>query len=84
MSGSHFIMQTSNFLLNHATVVALDQGHGKVIQYISTELYFIRLKYLDFSSNGFDIRGRGGNDLKTLMISLIPIFLLYTKLYMHF
>ena len=67
MSGSHFIAQTSKFLLIDATAVTLGQGHLNVIQY----------KYLKFSSNGFDVRdksccgggrgrgGRGGNELKT-------------------
>ena len=32
MSGSHFIMQTSKFLLIDATAVTLGQGHGEVIQ----------------------------------------------------
>ena len=35
MSSSHFIVQTSKFLLIDATAVTLGQGHGKVIQYIS-------------------------------------------------
>ena len=39
MGGSHFIMQTSKFLLIDATAVTLDQGHGKVIQYIFPDLY---------------------------------------------
>ena len=34
MSGSHFIAQTSKFLLIDATAVTLDQGHEKVIKYI--------------------------------------------------
>ena len=34
MSGSHFIVQTSKFMLIDATAVSLGQGHGKVIQYI--------------------------------------------------
>ena len=34
MSGSHFILQTSKFLLIDATVMTLGQGHRKVIQYI--------------------------------------------------
>ena len=72
MSGSHFIAQTSNFFLIDATAVTLGQGHGKVIQYISPDPYILCAKYLRFSSNGFDVRGksrcrggRGGNELKT-------------------
>ena len=80
MSGSHFIAQTSNFLLIDAKAVALGQGHGKVIQYISPDPYILFAKYLRFSWNGFDVRGksccgggrgggggggRGGNELKT-------------------
>ena len=38
-SGSHFIVQTSNFLLINTTAVTLGQGHGKVIQYISPDPY---------------------------------------------
>ena len=34
MSDSHFVVQTSKFLLIDATAVALGQGHGKFIQYI--------------------------------------------------
>ena len=34
MSDSHFVVQTSKFLLINATAVALGQGHGKFIQYI--------------------------------------------------
>ena len=37
MSVSHFIVQTSKFLLMDATAVILGQGHGKVIQYISPD-----------------------------------------------
>ena len=76
MSGSHFIVQTSKFLLIDATAVTLCQGHGKVIEYISPDPYILCAKYLRFSSNGFDVRGksccggggrggRGGNELKT-------------------
>ena len=70
MSGSHFIAQTSEFLLIDATAVTLGQGHGKVIQYISSDPYI-----LGQISNGFDVRGKsccdgghggGGNELKTL------------------
>ena len=79
MSGSHFIAQTSKFLLIDATAVTLGQGHGRVIQYIFPDPYILCAKYLRFSSNGFDVRGksccggrrgghgggRGGNELKT-------------------
>ena len=43
MSGSHFIMQTGKFLLIHATAMTLGQGHGKIIQYISLDLYILYL-----------------------------------------
>ena len=74
MSGSHFIAQKNNFLLIDATAMTLGHGHGKVIQYISPDPYILCAKYLRFSSNGFDVRGksfcgighrRGGNKLKT-------------------
>ena len=74
MSGSHFIVQTSKFLLIDATAVTLGQGHGKVIQYISPDPYILCAKYQKLCSNGFDVkgksfygggRGRGGNELKT-------------------
>ena len=72
MSGSDFILQTSEFLLIDATAVTFGQGHGKVIQYISPDPYILCAKYQRFSSNGFDVRGksfcgggRGGNELKT-------------------
>ena len=75
MSGSHFIVQTSNILLIDATAATLDQGHRKVNQYISPDAYILCAKYLRFSPNGFDVRdksccrrgggGRGGNELKT-------------------
>ena len=68
----------AKFLLMDATTVALGQGHGKVIQYISPDPYILCAKYQRFSSNGFDVRGksfcgggrgrgrgRGGNRLKT-------------------
>ena len=45
MSGSHFIAQTSKFLLIDATAVTLGQGHGKVIQYISPDPYILCAKY---------------------------------------
>ena len=56
MSGSHFIAQTSNFLVIDATAVTLGQGYGKVIQYISPDPYILCAKYLRSSSNGFDVR----------------------------
>ena len=76
MSSTHFIAQTSKFLLIDATAVTFGQGHWKVIQYISRDPYIICAKYQRFSSNGFDVggksfcgggrgRGRGGNELKT-------------------
>ena len=80
MSGSHFIAQTSKFLLMDDTAVTLGQGQGKVIQYISPYLYILYAKYQRFSSNVFDVKGkkfcgggrgrdgrggRGGNRLKT-------------------
>ena len=72
MSGSHFTAQTSIFLLIDTTAMTLSQGHGKVIQYISPDPYILCVKYLRFSSNGLDMRGksccgggRGGNELKT-------------------
>ena len=49
MSGSHFIAQTSKFMLIHATAVTLGQGHGKVIQYISPDPYILCAKYLRFT-----------------------------------
>ena len=52
MSGSHFIVQTSKFLLIDATAVILGLGHGKVIQYILPDLYILCPKYLRCSSNG--------------------------------
>ena len=64
-------MQTSKVLLIDVTAVTLGQGHGKVIQYISPDLYILCPKYLRFSSNGFDVRDksrcggrgrRGGNE----------------------
>ena len=58
MSGSHFIVQTSKFLLIDATAVTLGQGHGKVIKYISPDPHILCAKYLRLSSNWFDVRGR--------------------------
>ena len=59
MSDAHFIMQTSHFLLIDATAVTLGQGHRKVIQYKLPDLYIVCAKYLRFSWNGFDVRGKG-------------------------
>ena len=39
MSGSHFIAQTSKFLLIDTTAVTLSQGHRNVIQYVSPDSY---------------------------------------------
>ena len=58
MSDSYFIAQTSKFLLTDATAVTLGQGHGKVIPYISPDPYILCAKYLRFSWNGFDVRGK--------------------------
>ena len=44
MSGSHFIAQTSKFMLIDATAVTLGQGHWEVIQYISPDLYILCAK----------------------------------------
>ena len=42
MSGSHFIVQKSNFLFINATAVILGQGHRNVIQYIfQTYIFFV-------------------------------------------
>ena len=66
MSGSEFIAQTSKLLLIDATAVTLGQGHWKVIQYIPPDPYIFCAKYLRFSSNSFDVRGKsccgGGRD----------------------
>ena len=40
LSGSHFIMQTSKFVLMNVKAVTLGQGHPKVIQYILPDPYF--------------------------------------------
>ena len=53
--------------------MALDQGHGQVIQYIFPDPHIICAKNLRFSRNGFDVRGKSfcggrrgnGNELKT-------------------
>ena len=77
MSGGHFIVQTSKVLLIDVTAVTLGQGHGKVIEYISPDLYILCPRYLRFSSNGFDVRGksrcggrgrRGGTDLSNRFV----------------
>ena len=80
MSNSYFILQTSKFLLIDATALILGQIHRNAIQYISPDSYILCAKYLWFSWNGFDVRGksccgggrggghggggRGGNELK--------------------
>ena len=46
LSDSRFILQTSKFLLINVTAVTLGQGHQKVIQYISLDLYFLYPKYI--------------------------------------
>ena len=68
-------METSKFSLINATAVTLGQGHGKVIQCISPDLYFLCPTYLKCSANSFDVTGKGhggggdgdgsGNELKT-------------------
>ena len=63
LSGSHFILQTSNFLFINATAVTL--GHRRVTQYIFPDLYFLCPKYLRFSSNDFDVRSKSHCELKT-------------------
>ena len=74
MNGSHFIAQVSKFLLIDATAVTLGQGHRNATQYIFIDSYVLCAKYLKFSSNGFDVRGKsccgggrggGGNEMKT-------------------
>ena len=65
LSGSHFILQISNFLFINAAAMTLGQGHRMVIQYIFPDLYFLCPNYLRFSSNSFDVRsishcGSGG------------------------
>ena len=69
MNGTHFIS-----LLVNATAVTLCQGHGKVIQNTSPDLYILWSKCLRCSVNGFGVRGKtrcaggggGENELKTL------------------
>ena len=58
MSGSHFIVQTNKFLLIDATAMTLGQGHIKVTHYIFPDPYIHCAKYLRFSWNGFDVRGK--------------------------
>ena len=79
MSGSHFIAQKRKIMLIDAADVTLSQGHDKVILYISPDPYILYAKYLRFSWNGLDVRGKsccgrggggrgggsGGNELKT-------------------
>ena len=72
MNDSHFIVQTSKFMLINATAVTLGQGHGEVIQYIYPDPYILCAKYLRFSWDGLDVRGKSccscghdGNELKT-------------------
>ena len=69
MSGFHFIVQMSNFLLINTTAMTLGQSHSKVIQYISPDLYILCPKYLRFSSDSFDVRGQSrggcGKELRT-------------------
>ena len=57
MNGSYFIVQTRKYLFINATAVTLSQGHGKVMQYTSLDLYFLCRKYLRFSENAFDLGG---------------------------
>ena len=61
-----------HFLLIDATAVTLGQGHGKVTENISPDPYILCAKYLRFSWNSFDVRGksycgggRGEEELKT-------------------
>ena len=58
MNGSYFMCRQANFLLIDAAAMTLGQGHRKVIQYISPDLYILCVKYLSFSSNCFDVRGK--------------------------
>ena len=58
MNGSHFILQKSKFEQTDATALTLGQGHGKVIQYIFLDPYILCPKYLTYSWNGFDVRGK--------------------------
>ena len=66
LSGSHYILQTSNYLSINVTAVTLGQGHPKVTQYIFPDPYFLCPKYLRSSLNGFDVRSKshcgGGGD----------------------
>ena len=76
MSGSHFSMQTSKFLLINVTAVTMGQGHKKIISYISLYPYILCPKYVRFGTNGLEVRGKrlcggvrssvhGRNKLKT-------------------
>ena len=51
-------MQKNKFLLINATAVTLSQGHRKVIQYISPDLFILCYEYVRFGTNGFDMRGK--------------------------
>ena len=44
MSGSHFIAQTSKFVLIDATAVTLGQDHGKGTQFISPDPFILCAK----------------------------------------
>ena len=63
MSGSHFILQTSKFVLIDTTTVTLGQGCGKVIQYISPDL-----------DDGGDGGGDGSRVGVTLAVSLTRVW----------
>ena len=41
MSGSYLIVQKSTSVLTSATAVTLNQGHRKIMQYITPHLYFL-------------------------------------------
>ena len=58
ISGSHFILQKSKFLLIDATAVTLVQGHQKGIEYISPDSYILCANYLRFSWNVVDMRDK--------------------------
>ena len=58
MSGSHFSMQTSKFLLINVTAVTMSQGHKQIISYISLYPYILCLKYVRFGTNGLEVRGK--------------------------
>ena len=52
--------------------MTLGQGHGEVIQDIFPDLYLICHKYLRFSSNGFDMRGKSRFSTHDEVISITP------------